>query len=77
MREIDIFYLKDHLLEINNIEKGDILLTKRNKPYAIILPYRYYLELSGTKKLDQLDQEEKLNILKRLKQSLNLEVNNV
>ncbi|GEM_PF-4441046 len=74
MREIDIFYLKDHLLEINNIEKGDILLTKRNKPYAIVLPYRYYLELSGIKKLDQ---EEKLNILKRLKQSLNLEVNNV
>ncbi len=70
MREIDVFYLKDHVAEVNKIEQGDILLTKRSKPYAVILPYKHFLELSTIK---EYSQNEKIEILKRLRQSLNLQ----
>ena len=68
-RVMDIRDVKDRIFEIESIERGDILINKRGKPFAVILDYAEYIKMS-TK--GETSSDDKVDILKGLKNSLNL-----
>lgn len=70
MRIIDIQKLHENIMDIELIEKGDILIEKRGKPFAVILEYSEYIKMS-TK--NSLSLDDKIELLTNLENSLNLQ----
>jgi hypothetical protein len=69
MKEIRLSELGKHIQDIENIEQGDLLLTKRNKPFAVVVEYKHYLNMTTKKRTTQ---EDRLELLQEIKGTLDL-----
>jgi hypothetical protein len=69
MREIKLSDVCKNIKELENIDKGDILIIHRNKPFAVVVEHSHFLKMS-TKK--NSSQDERLELLKNIRSSLNL-----
>jgi hypothetical protein len=69
MIEIEKKDIERGFKELNNIENRDILIRERGKPFAIVLDYKHYLQMTT---IQDISQDSKIDKLQKLKGSLSL-----